>query len=285
LRQVIYIIAAMLLIGIAAWKLCCPRQDISMTLPALEQRWDEQVYTLDRDEAVRFVSPSITAGRENRFNQLFNFVTPTDRKFAHAVFDVDSSGISPIGEYVGEDTIRDAILRCAGLSELEFELPEHLPVYSTRGDWFTRDISTDRKMQALQSVLSAIAGRELIIEKRRVPREVIVVSGKWNFQEPKDRDECFSYTTAQRMLDRHIHAGNFDESLQSLQKGLKRKVINETDAPAPGQLRWISRNLWNQDRQRIDRCLISLEKQTSLKFIRTEREIPIWFLREEQASR
>jgi len=266
-------------IGFLAWKLCFPRGGIPTVVPALEQQWDEQIYGLDEHEVIRFFWPVMKVRRGRSVDPPINFAPPEE---THCVFEVGPRETDSIGQSGGPDSVRTAINWCAKLSELDFEVPKDIPGLPAYGDWLIRDRTpTQRLMPALQSALSAIAGRQFIIECSVVDREVIVVSGKWNFREANP-DPNFSYTAAPGTLLRHVNRGALDESFQSLEEKIHYKIISEIDGPQSRQVRWTSGGYLGY--REIDAVLSTLEAQTSLKFTRTHRRIPIWLLREQSAT-
>src|SRR5688572_5885911 len=63
-RVAMLVIAATLGIAVLAWKLCYVRPPTAIA--SLPQRWEDQVYSLDEDETVRFVAPPFPPGRKQR---------------------------------------------------------------------------------------------------------------------------------------------------------------------------------------------------------------------------
>src|SRR3954464_164378 len=57
------------------------------------------------------------------------------------------------------------------------------------GDWFVRtEASVERRMAALQSIFRSYTGKEILLEKRMVEREVLVASGQWAFHQIEEKD-------------------------------------------------------------------------------------------------
>src|SRR5712671_3625891 len=59
-------IFAALAIGFAAWKLCFPERP--PITPSLLNQWEDQLYSLERDEVVRLVAPPFSPQRWTRFS-------------------------------------------------------------------------------------------------------------------------------------------------------------------------------------------------------------------------
>ncbi|HEV8378202.1 MAG TPA: hypothetical protein VGP99_05085 [Tepidisphaeraceae bacterium] len=285
MKFMVCILAGTLAIGLLAWKVSLPRS-IPVTVPALEQQWDQQVYGLDDNEVIRFFFPALKVRRGRTVDPPIGFAPPEE---THCVYEVGPRATDSTGQSGGPDSVRSAINWCARLDELDFEVPEDIPGLPAYGDWLIRGgAPTARMIPALQSLLSAIGGREFVNECALGDREVIVVSGKWNFSEPAGPHRYFSYTAKTRVAsqyrgsERDIWSGSLDDSFRFLEERIHIKIINEVDQPYPREVRWFGNGYpYSRD---VDAFLSTLQQQTSLTFTRTHREIPIWFLLEKSPT-
>jgi hypothetical protein len=154
------------------------------------------------------------------------------------------------------------------------------------------DAPMERRMAALQTILSSVTGRNLAIEPRPKERDVIVVSGKWELHALRS-DERFPdgihFYTAASDLTKNAGAsrGEFKDMLSWLSRLTQWKVVDETQGPRPDRLQWYNHRALSGGRLsevEQDQLLENLTKQTSLEFVRTKRMIPIWFVREKPAA-
>ncbi len=285
MKTVISILIILSAIGFTAWSVSV-RVKAPNALPRLPSKWDEQVCLLDDDEAVRFVSHSITARAD-----LPRATKISQPDLTHSVFKVNphTKEIYPIAGSWGAESVRHAISRCANIGELDLDFPNPLPPLPNSGDWFVRTgISNEQKMQALQSILSSLAGRQLVIEKRFTDREVILVRGKWAFHSGNDDSELHFYRTSDEVVRSPDFPwdGTLEDSFEHLEDVVRRKIVDEVSEKPVGRLRWKRRSSFDrsEDEKRLDTRLAELQRQTSLEFIRTHRQIPIWFLREKSLT-
>jgi hypothetical protein len=268
-------ILAALAVGSAAWKLCFPGPIPPSAIPSFLNQWEDRVYSLDPDEDVRFIPSPFSPQRPSRY------VMP-GLKWQQLMFRVSGDRILFSGASSGKGTVHSAFSWCTYLSQApDLELPENLAALPADGDWIVRQEATlQRRMKALESILSAVTGRKLSIERPLVERDVVVAQGKWDLQPTSDAIVAIFYVPIRDMQRGGM--GTLADSFHSLGQMLRRKVIDETDEPRPNEVYWTSRNtmLFRQsDAWRAD-VLASLEKQTSLKFVQTRRVIPVWIVSE-----
>jgi hypothetical protein len=168
----------------------------------------------------------------------------------------------------------------------DLELPQEIAQLPAEGDWMVRqEAPLERRMKALESILSGITGRKLSIERPLVERDVIIAAGKWDFHPTNDPNAAFSYIFVRDMNRGGM--GTLADSFKSLGEVLRRKVLDETDEPRPREVFWTGRGYFPSgglnDSGRNE-LLASLEKQTSLKFLQTRRAIPVWIVSDQSAT-
>jgi hypothetical protein len=157
MRFALYI-AIPLSIGLLAWKLCFLAESAANALPALAQLWDEQVFGLDPDEVFRFIP-----AQSNTPNHSLG---PSD----HVAF---MNGVPTVAR--GWDSIDLATAKCLDMPQSYLAHSRELPMPAC-GQWIADSAaSTERRMQALQSLLSSITGKNIVIERLQPERRQVPI--------------------------------------------------------------------------------------------------------------
>jgi hypothetical protein len=169
-----------LLVGILAWKLC--HVSSPAAVPALTKHWQEQVYSLDEDETIRFVPLPFTPERmtkvSSRHKQLGYLFYSKDR-----VYDIERNAWAPWEGHPYLFFLVSDILdlpqppprQYANLkAALEFAAEGHWPDARVAeelkdipvdGDWIVRgNTPISQRMTALESILRIVTGRDLQVE-------------------------------------------------------------------------------------------------------------------------
>jgi len=277
MKWLLTIFAAVLAIGSVAWKLCFLSQNVPTATPSLLNQWEDQVYSLENDELVRFIPPPFSPQRSVRF-----LVPKAQRSPPQLMCRIINGQIAFTASTSKSGTVHSAFVLCVYLSRSpNLELPGDLGKLPADGDWIVRDeASLPRRMQAMESILSGITGRRLAVERPSVERDVIVAKGKWALNPSNDPREARFYTP--KRDTRSGAMGTLADSFAILERELGRKIIDETDQPRPREVYWTPRSYsdWAVDDSWLNPALLSLEKQSSLKFIQTRRVIPVWIVSE-----
>ncbi|HEV8378201.1 MAG TPA: hypothetical protein VGP99_05080 [Tepidisphaeraceae bacterium] len=280
MKWLIAILAAALVICWPGWKLCCPGANAPTTTPSLLNQWEDQVYLLDTDEDVRFIPPPFSPKRPTRY------IMPGLR-WQQLMIRMSGQKVLFSGASSGKGTVLSAFSWCIYLTQApDLELPGALAALPAEGDWIVREEAPlPRRMKALESILSAVTGRKLSIERPLVERDVIVARGKWDLQPTSNAIAAIFYVPIRDTQRGGM--GTLADSFHSLGQVLRRKVIDETDEPRPNEVYWTSRNtmLFRQSDAWRTSFLAGLEKQTSLKFVQTRRVIPVWIVSEKGQQR
>jgi hypothetical protein len=276
------ILSAALAIGVLARKLCFPGQNAPAAPPALLTQWEYQLYLLDDDESVRFVPPPFSAQRLTKFPRISGFRRPI--RPAEQYLCTVKGGQIFVAYFAFQGNIDSAFMLCTDLyRSLDLEICGNIDRWFADGDWILKEEAPlERRMKALESILSTFTGRKLVIEKRQVERDVIVARGKWRLaSDDESNGEEFCYLARGHFVT-HGPNGTLAESFASLERGLGRKFIDETDEPHPPAVRWMPLGLPFRvnDAALRNQFLTRLEKQTSLKFLQTRRVISVWIVSE-----
>jgi hypothetical protein len=277
MKWLVFMFAVVVAVAMAARKLCFPGAAASMGSPALLNQWEEQVYSLDADEDVRLIPAPFSSQRPSRYRM-------PGLRWQQLMIRMTGRKVLFSGASSGKGTVQSAISWCAYLSRRpELELPEQLAALPVEGDWIVREEPPrERKMMALESILSAVTGRKLSIERPLVERDVVVARGKWDLHPTNDPNPTFFYVPNRNMQTGGM--GTLAGSFYSLGMVLGRSVIDETDEPRPPEVYWTARGnpLQRHDDASRSALLTSLERQTSLKFVQTRRVIPVWIVSEKK---
>jgi hypothetical protein len=280
MRWFIWFCAIGVVIGIMAWKLCFPEHGALTAAPSLLTQWEEAVYSLDENEDIRFVPPPFTPQRSAGF--VASAFRGAPRPQMRVMFRVIGGRIAYTAASTGTGTVDSAFRWCTHTYRSpNLELPQELALLPADGDWVVRqESSLEKRMKALESILSEVTGRRIVIERPLVEREVIIASGKWNFHPSSEPSATRFYTSTHDM--RNGGMGTLADSFVTLERDLGRKIIDETEEPRPAQVYWVGRSYYTPDLDHAWRAelLASLEKQTSLKFVQTRRVVPIWIVSE-----
>ncbi len=270
-----------------AWKLCLAPSPTSA--PALSAHWHRQLYGLDPDEAIRFVPSPYSPQRMKDFGRSWTGAPPQNN-LGQLTYHVTIPCTLHWGMSSASGTVFSAIEYGTNFTLGDLDISQELREVPADGDVIVRiDASVDRRMKALESILSVMTAKDLIFEKKPAERDVIVARGHWQFHplsggRPRTNSSVHFYTAT---LDAQEGAGggsgNLSQVLHRLEEITGRKVIDEvTDRPA-NDIDWAnnySEHHATKNEPALAQLLDNVAKQTSLEFVRTKRLIPIWFVRE-----
>lgn len=159
-----------------------------------------------------------------------------------------------------------------------FDCPEDLGQLDIPGDWIVRaDSSLEGRLKALERILRDEFRQPIRFERRRVERDAIVVSGKYELH-PKAKDRPVIHIAADdKDLDSVIGGGSgtMAEFLAALSHLHGLRFLDETKGPSISNLEWEQHDS-SLDRDRLAEILQNLSKQTSLEFRREMRPVEIW---------
>ena len=196
--------------------------------------------------------------------------------------------------YRGEQTPLQFLLTFLfRLMQFEFEGPEDLLSIDIPGDWiFQKDASQAELFSALETILQKELGQNIRFVQRKVERQTIVASGKYQYHPPSFHDSnrgdvIHVYTdpsllTNDRVRSRRMGAGGgsgaVSEFLQQLGNFLLLPVIDETESSDVETSWWFRQRYLESDPDTLKSFLKSITEQTSIQFRREIRLVPIWFV-------
>jgi hypothetical protein len=277
----ILIFVAVPAMAIVVWQLCFPTHCPTAS-PALLTRWEYQLYLLDDDEDIRFVPPPFSPQRLRQFPRIRGFRRPIQP--AEQYLCTVKDGKVFVDYFSIQGNVDSAFMLCTNLGgSPDLEICDNIERWFADGDWIVKEEAPlERRMRALESILSSFTGRKLVVEKRQVKREVIVARGKWRLvsdDEPKEGDYYYDHTSGAFVT--HGGVGTLRDSFESLERELGRKFIDETDEPHPPEVRWIPGGFPSGGNELSRKQFLArLEKQTSLRFLQPRRVIPVWIVSE-----
>ncbi|MBP7053911.1 MAG: hypothetical protein KBE65_23100 [Phycisphaerae bacterium] len=263
---------------------------------SLEPDWRQRfnaVYRLADNEILKRIAPPFIPERIEYWKN--------DRKLQaegipwepdHFTFDWNGKlRIRAIGFQTSADlgSVLSTVLR---LRKYEYEGSESLLRIELPGDWVIRDKeSQETRLRGLEQLLAREVGRKIRFERRSVPREAIIATGKFRFHPPVDTYDHSSV---------HLYAGQMDpnqglpcETADSLGKFLltlsecaNMPVIDQTEQQEKIRLPYRQHCSCNvgeiQDEQERARqlkvVLDHLTEQTELQFEVRTQPVPVWFI-------
>ena len=167
-----------------------------------------------------------------------------------------------------------------------FEFADGLRHLDLPGDWIVREGTTlEARLEAFRRAVKDGLGRSIRCERRRVTRDVVVVSGRYAPRPvSKERPELH-LSADNRDIDseRGGGEGTLDELLSSLSFITGLRFVNDATVPAGTKIRWTQHDS-SLERGRLAEMLANLSRRTSLEFRRQARAVDVWSVGEDRPS-
>jgi hypothetical protein len=179
-------------------------------------------------------------------------------------------------------------LSVAGLGRADYEGDPQTLHTELAGDWLVRKgAPRDEIIAAVARTIRQVLKRKIEIEKVRVKREVVVVTGQYKFHPAAgaaDNRTLYLYTDE---LTEETGGGTYSlgELLKTVSGMIDKKIIDETK-PMRKQIRvsiQLSADDVDSNADKRDQFLKNLEAQTSLEFKSEQREVDVWRVTEKDA--
>src|SRR5436853_3455423 len=181
MRRAAPVIASLGMSGLLVWLVCFAQKPTGK--PALGTKWHEQVYGLDEGEVLRLIVPPYPPTRNFGLARQWHGNVPPGFK-EQLVLHKNKGVTESFAMAVGPATIGSDIRWCTGVRGPRMEMVGAVEYWNISGDWFVKsDESVERRMAALQSIIRSYSRKEIVLEQRMLEREVVVVSGDWNFKQ------------------------------------------------------------------------------------------------------
>jgi len=295
MRYLIYLGGLIVVLAVSVWFISLPDMNNTAAVPSLMRKWDDQAYELDENEVVRLIAPPHPLRRAK-----YTSILPTaSRAFGQLAFEVRPTGVARWGGGMRTGTVASAIRWCSrrfpgDVNGSDFDAPPALASLIVDGDWIMRnDEPIERRLAAVESIVSQATGHKLVIENRLAEIDVIVARGKWDFHPLEGLDETMRtgiqmYTDGLESKTMFAEIRSTPSSfLDSIRRFTGRETIDETEHQWPSPIAWYSHSsVQKAARSDAGRAtlLANLQKQTSLTFTEEKRPMPVWFVRERGAT-
>jgi len=274
-------------------KIWDPQRSREYPMPAWRQKFEE-VYRLKQEQVLKRIAPPFIPERRdyylNEESQQASFIDRSPDRF---VFHWDGK-LKRWGLMFGSPDLNSALSHVFRLKSYEFEGPEELLSMELPGDWIIRDeVSQVVKLKALEQLLAGELGRNIRYEKRTVDREVIVATGRFQFQPlPEALNDSLIYMFSDIFDDRGGGGGTAEsvsELLSAIGNQVGMPVIDKTQPSEEMRIpyhhhgsSYLRRIIDKTEKaQKLQMLLANLTKQTDLQFEVGLQPIEVWFVTEQ----
>ena len=270
MKALISFILAVLLIAFLAWKLCYVRTPA--TVAALPKQWHEQMYGLDEGEVMRFVTPP-SVRLSGYGGSMLHWVVP-------------GQSIAP---YYTSDARNSfwCVWLITLLRDLDVEIPRKAAWLPVAGDWVVRPQEpAEKKLRAMVSLMSRVSGRNIVLERELVERDVLLAQGEWSYKPLATTTRPHEVQLTLDGSPDSFRTAEFTDFLRHAESLADRRIIDEISGKRPQEVswKWKSGIIRVDDSAELDRFIANLERQTSLKFVKARRRIWMWLVRERSAA-
>jgi hypothetical protein len=256
--------------------------------PAWRDKFDA-TYALADGEALKRIPPPFIAERR-RFLDGVPAIggLPWDQTLLVIEWDPEPHWIALGGSRGSPAWAVQAAIRLKGYQFNDWGAPEM--ALKLPGDWSVRkSASAADQLAALAKVMRDELKLNVRFEQRRVPHDVYVVRGAYAHHPLEDAPppaagadrDVIELLPGKRLPDREVIAGpvTLGEMLRQLDELLTAPVIDETGpdtAKLPVTVRHHEQGSVHGPER--DQLLRNLARQTSLEFLKDQRELDVWFL-------
>jgi len=160
--------------------------------PDLEKEFQE-VYSLDKDEIIKLIKPPFVLGRQEYFQKpssiyprVFDSLDSRGAIQACLLWDGEALMETSLSGWVmthKKPKLEYTLLLALHMQQYDFDLPKELNIEMSYGDWIVRaDSPRNEQLLCLQEIIYAETNRTIRFEERTIEREVIIVSGRYEFK-------------------------------------------------------------------------------------------------------
>lgn len=254
--------------------------------PTWRQRFDE-TYQLAPGEIVRHIEPPFINERSPFITCDYNASTGVGSYPERLTLFWDGKRSSRGG--AGSSRLIDVLKSIANGSERDdpFNCPPELGKKVIPGDWIVDgSVPLANRLTAVETVIRQKFADQLHIAQAKVERDVIVVSGEFEFHPVRADDEALHISATYEDLDDENGGGRGElkRLLSALSLMTQLRFVDETTGSENVSMMWRQHpssviRAATQPKE-ADQLLENLSRQTSLKFQREKRQVNEWVVRE-----
>ena len=262
--------------------------------PDLEKEFHE-VYSLDKDEIIKLIKSPFVLGRQEYFQYLtslhpgvFHSLDSQGAVQACLLWDGEMLSTTSLWAYTNTHrlpTLENILRLTLRMPYYDFNLPKGLNIEIPHGDWIVRaDSPRNEQLRSLEEIIYAETNRAIRFEERTIEREVIVASGRYEF-EPHPSGNYPNYIP---LWNGRLHSSERTvDSLAMLfgdiEREIKMKIVDETEPVEIATIRykWVKPDP-EPTGDKISALLDYLSETTSLQFKVERRPAQIWFVTEKK---
>jgi len=275
--------------------------EVKTTVSTWRQRFEE-VYRLEDNRILKRIAPPFIPERLEYYNheeshQAEAIPEPPD----YFTFHWENNKLKKWGlGFTGGKRPLDSILRQnLSIEANKFDGPEELLQIEVPGDWIVRKPSTvEKRLRALEKILSEEIRRDILFEKREVELEVVVATGRFKFHPPSetyehdsvhlyadelDPDEGAGGGTADSVNDFFLRLGSLVDMPVADHTESSKKIKVPYRHHRTSYLRRIKDKA--EKASKLEMLLANLTKQTELQFRIEKRPVEVWFITEQKKDK
>ena len=250
------------------------------------------IYRLEEQEVMKLIKPPFLLGRQE-----YLLTTPRYSSFAlqhpghHYGFHWDNE--LKMHSFSTSCSLWWILYYVLGIPEYDYNLPKELKV-NLRGDWIVRTgLPLANQLKALEEIIFAELHRSIRFEKRKVEREVIVATGRYEFKpHPSGKWPNHIHLTWDGTLNNPERTvDSLAKLFRNLERDIKMKIVDETEPTEITTIRYKeSQNLGQIPHEpelrseRLSALLDNLAKTTSLQITVERQPAEIWFVTETKGN-
>jgi hypothetical protein len=244
------------------------------------------VYQLAPGEIVRRIAPPFIPERSQLITATYNAIGGVGT-YPERLTQRWNGKLQP--KDAGGSTLLEVLRSVADWGERDdsVDCPADLAKRIIPGDWIVAaDVPLAERFLAVETVLRRELRQRIRLIKAKVEREVIVVTGEYEFHPLRPSEKQIHVSTNDRDLDdvQGGGSGPIKDLMSSLTLMLQSQCIDETTGSEKLTLSWDQHPSAVLARpappKEVDLILAKLSKQTSLKFERQRRLTDVWLVRE-----
>jgi beta-lactamase regulating signal transducer with metallopeptidase domain len=247
------------------------------------------IYRLEEQEVMKLIKPPFLLGRQE-----YLLTTPLYSSFAlqhpghHYGFHWDNE--LKMHSFSTSRSLWWILYYVLGIPEYDYNLPKELKV-NLPGDWIVRaGLPVAQQLKALEEIIYAELHRSIRFEKRKVEREVIVATGRFEFKPLRSEDPnwLYLYLNENDRLWGNIvshQPASISELLLHIADGIDTAIEDKTEPCEIPKIRCrcsssLAGDMSKAREKNLPILLDNLAKQTGLQFTVERQPAEIWFVTE-----